>query len=489
MNNLRHGLVLAVTVAACVTLSDAARALPARVPAVEIPAGELMEQNPVAPKSQPVAKKAVFDGVERTWYEYVPASYTKSTPVALVVAFHGGNSNPTAMFNSTSWAQIADQAGFIVVYPQGSIGTLGKYRWNAYPEFNHEAAMALSPDNGVDEARFVKDLIARLGKDYAIDPTRIYAHGQSNGGMMSSYLGLRFPGLLAAMASSSAPPSIEVMGKYPVGAKLPTYFWSGETDTLAGQYNPAHKTRATLCREFAEFWAGINGTEAKPRLRLDGPYNTLIYAGVAEVRSTEFRNGVHSLPFTAAYVIWNEFFSRFTRAANGDVLRTVPDTDQAGPADAGAVAIKLGTPFALVDNRVVRLGKSPAEEPALVYGTPRAAVVVPAAFLAAAYGGTASYPSKSQVRISTQQGTAGFSVDVSQLSVNGKEVTTEVAPHRSDDEIMVPFGAFIGLVQGKQLGVRKDVYRNDILYAGDRPADLSAQTIAFIDQLLHGQVP
>jgi poly(3-hydroxybutyrate) depolymerase len=484
---LVRGGVLALIVFAALVPAVRAQGVAGPASVVNVPAGPLMARNPIVPKSQLIARQAVIDGVERTWYEYVPPAYAKSAGVALVVAFHGGNGNPVQMFNTTSWAQIADEAGFIVIYPQGSIGTAGHFRWNAYPEFNHEPGMALSSDNGVDEAHFVKELVERVEKEYGkIDAGRVFAHGQSNGGMMSSYVALRFPRTFAAVASSSAPPSIEVMAKYPVNAVLPMYFWSGENDTLAGQYNPAHKTRATLCREFAQFWAGINKTALKPQLRLDGPYNTLIYAGEAEVRSTEFRNGIHELPFTAAYLIWNEFFSRFARTAGGAIRQVVPDANQAGPADTGAVAIKLGAPFALVDAKVVRLGNAPADEPILAYGTPRAGVLVPASFLAAAYGGTVGYEGQSKLRISTKMGTVEFSVGVQRLSINGEDVPTDVAPQQSTDEIMIPFGTFITSLQGKQLGVRTDVFRNDIYYAGDRSADLSAQTIHFIDAALGG---
>jgi polyhydroxybutyrate depolymerase len=298
---------------------DAAARLSAEV---VIPSGVLQGPNPVAPLGQITARKAVFNGGERTWYEYVPATYTRNGKVPLVVAVHGGSVDGAWMFKATSWAQIADQTGFIVIYPNGSIGEGNKLRWNAYPEFNNDPAMALSTDNGVDEALFFKQLIDRTAKSYKIDRSRVYMHGQSNGGMMTTYFGLKYPEMLAAMAPASAPPSVEVMAKYPVKTALPTYYWAGETDGVSGQYNPAKKSRAMLNEELPQFWARVNKDNPEPATVVDGPYTTKIYAGPAEVRYTLFKDGIHSLPYSAAYKVWNDFFRRFARGRDGAIIVT-----------------------------------------------------------------------------------------------------------------------------------------------------------------------
>ena len=459
---------------------------------IKIPVGDPMARNPVSPQSKLIAKKATFGGVERNWYEYVPASYTGSASVPLVVAVHGGNADGVWMFEKSSWAQIADQVGFIVVYPKGSAGNGKLLRWNAYEKFNTSPDMALTADNGVDEAKFFKALIEKMEQDYRIDPARVYMHGQSNGGMMTSYFGLRYPEMLAAMAVSSAPPAIEVMNAYPVTTKLPTYFWGGETDTVAGQYNPANKSRSAICQEFAEFWARINHSEIEPKLRLDGPYNTKIYAGEAEVRNTEFRNGVHTLPFTTAYLTWNDFFLRFARGKTGGIERLVPDSAQAAPADVGAVAIKLGASFALVNHAVVRLGKTPDAVPVMVPGAPSIGTLIPADFAAVAAGGAVEQTGESEVRITTKAGVASFTVGSAAMIWNGKPAMLDSATARvgsgTGGELMISVRALPQIMPGKIVSSRKDFYKNDISYAGDRPADLSAQTIAYIERKLVGKV-
>jgi poly(3-hydroxybutyrate) depolymerase len=289
---------------------------------VAIPDGTLQGKNPVAPLGALTEHRATFNGVERTWYEYVPASYTGKKKVPLVVAVHGGSTDGQWMFGATSWGQIADKEGFIVIYPNGSSGEGKKLRWNAYPEFNHDPAMALTVDNGVDEALFFKQLIERTAKTYKIDRSRVYMHGQSNGGMMTSYFGLKYPGMIAAMAPASAPPSIEIMSKYPGKTPLPTYFWAGEGDTVSGQYNPAGKSRTTLNTELPIFWAMVNRDRPEPVVTVDGPYTTTVYSGPAEVRYTLFKDGIHSLPYSAAYKVWNDFFRRFARGPKGHIIES-----------------------------------------------------------------------------------------------------------------------------------------------------------------------
>ena len=455
---------------------------------VKVPAGQLMGPDPVQPKSQLVPKKAVFEGVERTWEEYVPASYKGQKAVPLVVAVHGGSADAQWMFGATSWAQIADQVGFIVIYPNGSIPSGKGLRWNAYMELNNNPDMAISADNGVDEAKFIKELIEKVEGEYKIDATRIYMHGQSNGGVMASYFGLRYPEMLAAMAPNSAPPSIEVMSKYAVKARVPVYFWGGETDTVAGQYNPLNKSRAAICKEFAEFWAGIDKSDPEPKLRLDGPYNTKIHSGEFEVRNTEFRNGIHTLPFSAAYLIWNDFFSRFARGKNGEIVRLVPEAEQASPADEGAVAIRLGTPFALVGNKVVRIGNTPNQEPAMVAGAPSSGVVVPASFAQAAFGAKVEYLSDSEVKITTSAHIAVFTAGSAGVLLDGRpSPMADVPTSKSDGDIMISLRVLAERLLGKKVSNRRDVYKNDIYYVSDRSADLSAQTITYMEQKLAGK--
>lgn len=128
------------------------------------------------------------DGLTREYILHVPASYDGSSPVPLIFNFHGYGSSNIAQIYYTSFNNVADTAGFIVVYPNAVNNS-----WNVGFEgqFN----------NGIDDVGFVEMLIDSLYNRFAIDPARIYSTGMSNGGFFSYRLACELPGRFAAIAS------------------------------------------------------------------------------------------------------------------------------------------------------------------------------------------------------------------------------------------------------------------------------------------------
>ena len=68
------------------------------------------------------------------------------------------------------WNDLADEHGFIVVYPSGS----------GFPR-----VWPMGPRSLGRDVRFISDLIDELEAEYNIDPTRVYADGMSIGGGMA----------------------------------------------------------------------------------------------------------------------------------------------------------------------------------------------------------------------------------------------------------------------------------------------------------------
>jgi len=106
----------------------------------------------------------VSSGEKREYLLYVPESYDSSKPTPLVIGMHGGAMLPTQQMHLTHWNDLADENGFIVVYPAGT-GSVKK--WHTFD---------LGP--GLErDVRFFSELIDTLESAYNIDPARIYAHG------------------------------------------------------------------------------------------------------------------------------------------------------------------------------------------------------------------------------------------------------------------------------------------------------------------------
>ena len=135
----------------------------------------------------------VSSGIARKYLLYVPESYDPATPTPLVISMHGFAEWPAHQMRISHWNEVADEHGFIVVYPSGTQFPL---RWNAYNWQKNKIDTSA-------EVQFISDLIDKLAKEYNIDLSRIYANGLSNGGGMSVLLACQFSERLAAIGSVS----------------------------------------------------------------------------------------------------------------------------------------------------------------------------------------------------------------------------------------------------------------------------------------------
>lgn len=127
-------------------------------------------------------------GIWRRYLVYVPASYTSGVAAPLVFNFHGLGSNASQQLLYSNFQPIADTAGFLMVYPEGT-AISGLQFWNV--------GIFSTPD----DVAFVRALLDTIKSDYTVDTERIYTTGMSNGGIMSYYLACQTQGVFAAMAS------------------------------------------------------------------------------------------------------------------------------------------------------------------------------------------------------------------------------------------------------------------------------------------------
>jgi polyhydroxybutyrate depolymerase len=134
----------------------------------------------------------VSSGQEREYLLYVPRSFDHSKPTALVISLHGAGVWGAAQKETSQWNRVADEHGFIVVYPSGADG--------AGPRVWHEGDGA-EPSRDV---RFISELIDTLEARYNIDPRMIYANGLSNGGGMSFALSCTLSDRIAAVGMVGA---------------------------------------------------------------------------------------------------------------------------------------------------------------------------------------------------------------------------------------------------------------------------------------------
>jgi polyhydroxybutyrate depolymerase len=137
-------------------------------------------------------------GRTRVVIVHVPAGYSGTSRVALVLNLHGSGSTASEQEAFSGMDATSDQFGFIVAYPQALIQAGTGFDWNipgvplvggSYP-----------PPGSADDVAFLTDLVGQLASRYCIDTSRVYATGVSGGGRMSSQLACDASSTFAAVA-------------------------------------------------------------------------------------------------------------------------------------------------------------------------------------------------------------------------------------------------------------------------------------------------
>jgi polyhydroxybutyrate depolymerase len=141
-------------------------------------------------RAETLTQSMQVDGVERSWQLFVPPTYDAKTKHALVLDFHGSGGSPQGQSRNSDFIKLAGEKVFLVVNPAG------KYIRDA----KSGASWNVDLDRkGVDDVRFVRELIAHLRAKYSIDPQRIYSTGFSGGARMSSRLACDLSDVIAAV--------------------------------------------------------------------------------------------------------------------------------------------------------------------------------------------------------------------------------------------------------------------------------------------------
>ncbi|MCQ2184521.1 MAG: prolyl oligopeptidase family serine peptidase [Bacteroidales bacterium] len=136
------------------------------------------------------AHKFKCDGLERTYYLYLPEDLPEGAP--LLFYLHGyGNRHP----KSVEFCALADKEKFAVCIPHAAIDTYGKHGWNV----GYEVQVGYK----VDDVAFLKKLARYLQKKYSLSRENVFVAGLSNGGEMCYLLAYKAPDFVRAVAPLS----------------------------------------------------------------------------------------------------------------------------------------------------------------------------------------------------------------------------------------------------------------------------------------------
>jgi poly(hydroxyalkanoate) depolymerase family esterase len=137
---------------------------------------------------------APFVWPSREYLVYVPRGYSRWRRAPLLVLIHGCKQTPEEIAQGTRIAALADRHGFIVLLPRQKDEANA---WRCWNWFDQRVA------DGAGEAAIVAAQIEAVRKTYRADPRRVVVAGMSSGGALAAVMGVRYPGLVTAVASHS----------------------------------------------------------------------------------------------------------------------------------------------------------------------------------------------------------------------------------------------------------------------------------------------
>jgi poly(3-hydroxybutyrate) depolymerase len=129
-------------------------------------------------------------GLVRQYYLYVPDFLEENAPLVFVMHGYGGSANGIISYSGMS--TIADQYGFAVCYPNGTIDQSGNRFWNV--------GYNMHQNETVDDVDFLSSLAQYLQEEYNLSNQNTFSTGMSNGGDISYLLACQAPNIFSAIA-------------------------------------------------------------------------------------------------------------------------------------------------------------------------------------------------------------------------------------------------------------------------------------------------
>jgi polyhydroxybutyrate depolymerase len=236
-----------------------------------------------------IAGALTLGGLDRTYQVHVPAGLDH--PTGLVVNLHGAGMTGGGQAAATNYNAIADQHGFVVVYPDGIDLSWADGRGASIPD-----------RQGVDDVGFLGALIDRISRDYGIAPGRVYATGTSAGAFMASRLACERADIVSAVAPVAGTlgiafpcaPSRPVSVLQVHGTADQVVPFGGGTMLGRGGYSDIVAAPA-----MAQRWRDVDACPGAPVEDVSGPVYRFTAAGCAggtEVVLVQIDGGGHTWP-------------------------------------------------------------------------------------------------------------------------------------------------------------------------------------------------
>lgn len=278
----------------------------------------------IAPDAYGFTRRTMeLDGWTRTWYEYVPERVkTLGRPVPLVVCMHGRGGTAESFISLADMSRVAEERDFILVYPEAGV-------YQQRPGALRNLLLWCGEYKGekIDDVKFVLSVIEDVKARCAVDAGRVYACGQSSGGMMTATLAQKAPRVFAAVAPWSAlvDPDHELQLPEAIDPAVPFFFLFGEKDWLCAdlehgelEYHAAHDIAA-----FLKNLMKIYGLDTTPLTYTCGEICYYVYLNAKRVPMLTVgtvRDMSHANYPGESWASYDQFLAKFSRAEDGTLL-------------------------------------------------------------------------------------------------------------------------------------------------------------------------
>jgi poly(hydroxyalkanoate) depolymerase family esterase len=197
-----------------------------------------------------------------SYWLYLPERPPAGAGLPLIVMLHGCDQSATLFAQGTRMNQLADTAGYAVLYPQQAASTHPRRCWKWYDRATQQ---------GGGDVPLIVGVINKVMANYPIDRSRVYICGLSAGAGMANIVALNHPELFAGLGLHSGPSFgvahgaigalavmrhgagarvdgaiAEVLDKRPGFPPLPTILIQGEGDQVVRPINQTQLARQAM---------------------------------------------------------------------------------------------------------------------------------------------------------------------------------------------------------------------------------------------------
>jgi polyhydroxybutyrate depolymerase len=237
-------------------------------------------------QAQETKETITIDNVDRTFIVHLPSGYDGQRHDPVVVLLHGTNQAADDMEHLTRFNELADKDSIIAVYPNALHG-----RWNfgvsetprpyrprgpygrpgwGYPRFpppqpREPQGERRQQQQRADDIDFFNRMIDKLNTKFAVDISRIYFVGLSEGGFMTMKVGCSLTDRVAAIGTVGAamPKNMVCLPSRP----LPVVMINGTSDPVVkydgGVGKNGHVPTVSV-EDTAKQWVKMNRCSEKP---------------------------------------------------------------------------------------------------------------------------------------------------------------------------------------------------------------------------------